>query len=100
MRGGYLDIGSNNAYIGDLGFAVILIRLPSAVSLPAEPSIQPALSAASSGQTVNTGTALPVFVDTDGHLGTVLANANGTRSAAPLRRGKGVQPQAKLQPQS
>ena len=36
---------------------------------------------------------LPVFVDTDGHLGTVLPMPTEP-SAAPLRRGKGVQPQA------
>jgi septal ring factor EnvC (AmiA/AmiB activator) len=48
------------------------------------------------GAEVSTGTALPVYVDTDGHLGTVLVNAKGTRSAAPLRRGKGVQPQARF----
>ena len=45
-----------------------------------------------SGATV-TVDAVPVFVDTDGHLGTVMAGSKGT---SPLPRGKGVQPQAML----
>ena len=46
------------------------------------------------GQSVNTGTALPVFVDTDGHLGTTLVNANAKQLR--IRSPKGAQPQAKV----
>jgi hypothetical protein len=90
------DIGSNNVYIGDPGFPgdenVISIGGIAASGTPYEACYIGGIFGAS----VNTGTALPVYVDTDGHLGTVLANANGTPSAAPLRRGKGVQHEAML----
>ncbi|PYI71219.1 MAG: hypothetical protein DMF08_09150, partial [Verrucomicrobia bacterium] len=46
------------------------------------------------GASVNTGTALPVYVDTDGHLGTNLVNASGQK--VRIRSPKGAQPQAKL----
>ena len=87
---------SNNVYIGDAGFAgdtnVIAIGGVAASGTPYEACYIGGIFGAS----VNTGTALPVYVDTDGHLGTVLANANGTRSAAPPRRGKSLQPQVRF----
>jgi len=39
-------------------------------------------------------TALPVYVDTDGHLGTTLVNGNGQK--VRLRNRQGAQPQASL----
>jgi hypothetical protein len=46
------------------------------------------------GAQVNTGTALPVYVDTDGHLGTSLVNAPGKKVRA--RSFQPAQPQASL----
>jgi hypothetical protein len=46
------------------------------------------------GGSVNTGTALPVYVDTDGHLGTQLVNANGQKLR--MRSPQGAQHQATL----
>ncbi len=44
------------------------------------------------GRNVNEGTAVPVFVDSDGKLGTVLVDANGNKVPTP----KVGQPQAML----
>ena len=46
------------------------------------------------GASVNTDTALPVYVDTDGHLGTNLVNASGQK--VRIRTPQGAQPQATL----
>jgi glyoxylate carboligase len=46
------------------------------------------------GASVNSGTALPVYVDTDGHLGTTLVIADGQK--VRMRAPTGAQPQAKL----
>jgi hypothetical protein len=44
------------------------------------------------GASVNTMTALPVYVDTDGHLGTTLVNASGQK--VRTRSSHGAHPQA------
>jgi len=46
------------------------------------------------GASVNTGTALPVYVDNDGHLGTALVNGSGNK--VRLRTAQGTQHQASL----
>jgi hypothetical protein len=46
------------------------------------------------GASVGTGTALPVYVDTDGHLGTSLVNARGRKLR--ILPPRGAQPQVKL----
>src|SRR5204862_5788551 len=72
-------IGSNNVYIGDPGFGgdenVISIGGIAASGTPYELTFIGGIYGAS----VNTGTALPVYVDTDGHLGTNLVNASGQK---------------------
>src|SRR5438270_1305799 len=89
-------IGSNNVYIGDPGFGgdenVISIGGIAASGTPYELTF---IGGIYGGQ-VNTGTALPVYVDTDGHLGTVLVDAKGSPSAAPLRGGRDAQHQVIL----
>jgi hypothetical protein len=86
-------IGSNNIYVGDPGFAgdenVISIGGIAASGTPYELTFIGGIYGAS----VNTGTALPVYVDTDGHLGTILASASGK---VRIRTPKGSQPQVKL----
>jgi hypothetical protein len=71
------DIVSNNIYIGDPGFAgdenVISVGGIAASGTPYENTYIGGIYGAS----VNTGTALPVYVDTDGHLGTNLVAAGG-----------------------
>jgi hypothetical protein len=72
-------IGSNNVYIGDPGFGgdtnVISIGGIAASGTPYELTFIGGIY----GSSVNTGTALPVYVDTDGHLGTNLVNAGGQK---------------------
>jgi hypothetical protein len=88
------DIVSNNVYIGDPGFAgdqnVISIGGIAASGTRYENTYIGGIY----GQDVNAGTALLVYVDTDGHLGTSLVNANGkkVRIGSP----KDAKPQAKL----
>ena len=88
------DILSNNVYIGDPGFPgdtnVISIGGIAASGTPYENTYIGGIFGAS----VNTGTALPVYVDTDGHLGTTLVNANGQK--VRLRAPQGAQAQATL----
>src|SRR5205823_10497894 len=87
-------IVSNNVYVGDPGFPgdenVISIGGIAASGTPYALTFIGGIYGAS----VNTGTALPVYVDTDGHLGTSLVNATGqkVRIGSP----RGAQPQAKL----
>ena len=87
-------IVSNNVYIGDPGFPgdtnVISIGGIAASGTPYELTFIGGIYGAS----VNVGTALPVYVDTDGHLGTSLVNASGqkVRTRGPQR----AQPQANL----
>ena len=86
------SILSNNVYIGDPGFTndenVISIGGIAASQTPYENTYIGGIYGAS----VNTGTALPVYVDTDGHLGTTLAN--GTAKLR-MRTPKGANPQVK-----
>jgi hypothetical protein len=88
------DIGSNNVYIGDPGFAgdenVISIGGIPASGTDYENTYIGGIYGAS----VNTNTALTVYVDTDGHLGTSLVNANGKK--VRIRSPKGGQSQATL----
>ena len=88
------DIVSNNVYIGDPGFAgdenVISIGGIAASGTDYENTYIGGIYRAS----VNTDTALPVYVDTDGHLGTTLANASGQK--VRIRSPQGAQPQATL----
>ena len=88
------EIGSNNVYIGDPGFAgdenVISIGGIAASGTDYEITFIGGIYGAS----VNTGTALPVYVDNDGHLGTTLANASGQKMR--IRGPQGAQHQATL----
>jgi len=73
------DLVSNNVYIGDPGFSgdenVISIGGIAASGTDYEMTFIGGIY----GGSVNTGTALPVYVDTDGHLGTNLVNASGQK---------------------
>ena len=86
-------IVSNNVYIGDPGFPgdtnVISIGGIAASGTPYELTFIGGIY----GSEVNQGTALPVYVDTDGHLGTSLVNASGK---VRIRTPQGAQPQATL----
>jgi hypothetical protein len=88
------DIVSNNVYIGDPGFPgdtnVISIGGIAASGTPYENTYIGGIY----GQSVAVGTALPVYVDTDGHLGTSLVNASGQK--VRIRTAQGAQPQASL----
>jgi hypothetical protein len=88
------DILSNNVYIGDPGFAgdenVISIGGIAASGIDYLNTYIGGIFGAS----VNTGTALPVYVDTDGHLGTTLVNASGQK--VRIRTPQGVQHQTTL----
>ena len=87
-------IVSNNVYIGDPGFPgdtnVISIGGIAASGTPYENTYIGGIFGAS----VDVGTALPVYVDTDGHLGTSLVNASGQKLR--MRAPQGAQHQATL----
>jgi len=87
-------IVGNNVYIGDPGFPgdtnVISIGGIAASGTPYELTFIGGIYGAS----VNIGTALPVYVDTDGHLGTNLVNASGQK--VRTRGPQGAQHQAHL----
>jgi len=86
-------IVSNNVYIGDPGFPgdtnVISIGGIAASETPYENTYIGGIYGAS----VNMGS-LPVYVDTDGHLGTALVNGSGQKMR--MRASQGAQPQASL----
>ena len=88
------DFTSNNVYIGDPGFPgdenVISIGGVAASSTDYVATFIGGIYEAE----VNTGTALPVYVDTDGHLGTILVNGRG--KALRMHSPKGAQPQASI----
>ncbi len=88
------DIGSNNVYIGDPGFPgdenVLSIGGIAASGTPYENTYIGGIYLAE----VNVGTALPVYVDTDGHLGTSLVNASGQN--VRIRSPRGAQSHARL----
>ena len=87
-------IVSNNVYIGDPGFPgdtnVISIGGIAASGTPYELTFIGGIF----GSSVNMGTALPVYVDTDGHLGTTLVNGSGQK--VRMRAPQGAQRQASL----
>ena len=87
-------IVSNNVYVGDPGFPgdtnVISIGGIAASGTDYEMTFIGGIY----GGSVNTGTALPVYVDTDGHLGTNLVNAGGQKLR--IRGPQGAQHQATL----
>ena len=87
------DIVSNNVYISDPGFPadenVISIGGISASGIDFTATFIGGIY----GAQVNTGSALPVYVDTDGHLGTTLVN--GSFQKLRMRSPKGAQPQVK-----
>ena len=89
------DIVSNNIYIGDMGFAgdtnVIAIGGIAASGTDYTTTFIGGIA----GATVSTDAAV-VYIDTDGHLGTVPMNANRNPATAPVRRSKGAHPQAML----
>jgi hypothetical protein len=86
-------IGSNNVYIGDPGFAgdenVISIGGIAASGTGYENTYIGGIYGAEVP-----GTALPVYVYSDGHLGTSLVNASGQK--VRIRSPHGTQPQASL----
>lgn len=88
------DFGSNNVYIGDEGFPgdenVISIGGIAASGTDYTATFIGGIY----GQSVNAGTALTVYVDTDGHLGTNLVNASEQK--VRIRSPKGAQPQVKI----
>ena len=82
----------NNIYLGDPGFPgdenVISIGGIAASGTDFTATYIGGIAGAS----VNTATALPVYVDTDGHLGTNLVNAAGNK--VKMRGPQGAHPQA------
>jgi len=87
-------IVTNNIYIGDPGFPgdtnVLSIGGIAASGTPYDNTYIGGIY----GGDVNTGTALPVYVDTDGHLGTNLINDGSAKLR--IRAPKGGHPQAKV----
>lgn len=87
------DIVSNNVYLADPGFAgdenVLSIGGIAASGIDFTATYIGGIY----GAEVNTGTALPVFVDTDGHLGTTLVN--GSFQKLRMRNPKGAPRQVK-----
>lgn len=88
------DIVRNNIYIGDPGFPgdenVISIGGIAASGTDYTATYIGGIF----GAEVSAGTALPVYVDTDGHLGTTLVTASGKKVRARIPQG--AQPQAML----
>jgi hypothetical protein len=87
-------IVSNNVYIGDPGFPGDENVLSIGGIAASGTDYQMTFIGGIYGADVNTGTALPVYVDTDGHLGTNLVN-NGSAKLR-IRAPKGSHPQAKV----
>lgn len=87
-------IGSNNVYIGDPGFPGDENVLSIGGIAASGTDYLATYIGGIYGAEVNTGTALPVYIDTDGHLGTSLVNGNATKPRA--RSPKGAQPQVKI----
>jgi hypothetical protein len=86
------DIVSNNVYIGDPGFPGDENVLSIGGIAASGTDYTATYVGGIYGASVNTGTALPVFVDTDGHLGTTLVNGSAKlRTRSP----KGAQSQVK-----
>ena len=86
------DIVSNNVYIGDPGFPGDT-NVISIGGIPASGTdYENTYIGGIFGASVNAGSALPVYVDTDGHLGTSLVNASGQKLR--IRGPQGAQHQA------
>ena len=86
------DILSNNVYIGDPGFPGDENVLSIGGIAASGTDYTATYVGGIYGASVNTGTALPVYVDTDGHLGTTLVNGSAKlRTRTP----KGAQSQVK-----
>ena len=88
------DIVSNNVYIGDPGFPGDTNVLSIGGIAASGTDYENTYLGGVFGATVNTGTALPVYVDTDGHLGTNLVNGGATKLR--MRSPKGAKPQVKI----
>jgi hypothetical protein len=88
------DITSNNVYIGDPGFAGDVNVLSIGGIAASVTDYENTYIGGIYGASVNTGTALPVYVDTDGHLGTTLANGSGRKLR--IRTPQGAQPQVNV----
>ena len=86
------DIGSNNVYIGDPGFPGDTNVLSIGGIAASGTDFTNTFIGGVYGATVNVGTALPVYVDTDGHLGTNVVNGSG--KALRMRGSEGARPQA------
>ena len=87
------DIISNNVYIGDPGFPGDENVLSIGGIAASGTDYQNTYIGGIHGASVNVGS-LPVYVDTDGHLGTNLVNAIGQK--VRIRSPKGGQPQVKV----
>ncbi len=85
---------SNNVYIGDPGFAGDTNVLSIGGIAASGTDYENTYIGGIYGASVNTDTALTVYVDTDGHLGTTLANASGQK--VRIRTPQGARPQAGL----
>lgn len=85
------DIVTNNVYIGDPGFAGDENVLSIGGIAASGTDYTATYIGGIYGAEVNTGIALPVYVDTDGHLGTTLVNGS---AKLRMRSPKGIQPQA------
>lgn len=86
--------GSNNVYIGDPGFPGDENTISIGGIAASGTDFENTFIGGIYGASVNTGTALPVYVDTDGHLGTTLVN--GSAKALRMRGPHGAQAQASL----
>ena len=85
-------IVTNNVYIGDPGFPGDENVLSIGGIAASGTEFTATFIGGIYGASVNTGTALPVYVDTDGHLGTTLVNGS---AKLRMRSLKGAQPQVK-----
>jgi hypothetical protein len=87
-------ITSNNVYIGDPGFPGDVNVLSIGGIAASGTDYQSTFIGGIYGASVNQGSALAVYVDTDGHLGTMLVNASGKK--VRIRSYQGANPQAKV----
>jgi len=88
------DIVSNNVYIGDPGFPGDTNVLSIGGIAASGTEYENTYIGGIFGASVNTSTALAVYVDNDGHLGTSLVNASGQKLR--IRGPQGAQHQATL----
>jgi hypothetical protein len=88
------NIGSNNIYIGDAGFGGDENTISIGGISVTGTDYQNAYIGGIYGHSVNVDTALLVYVDTDGHLGTGLVDASGQKMR--MRSPQDAQSQPKL----